>query len=116
MVGTATTEPVIGKVIDSLIKAEDSTITPGNVISIQGNRLKIAGDDDIVGVYLINQNDDSRHKCAQIITNEPKLLLVMLPALAVGDYTLEIVTQFSANSLLLKEPREIEFEQILIVD
>ncbi|MDM8159287.1 DNA-binding domain-containing protein [Labilibaculum sp. K2S] len=116
IVGTATTEPVIGKVIDSLTKAEDSTITPGNVISIQGNRLKIAGDDAIVGVYLINQNDDSRHKCAQIITNEPKQLLVMLPALEVGNYALEIVTQFSANSLLLKEPREIQFEQILIVD
>lgn len=116
IIGTATTEPVIGKVIDSLTKAEDSTITPGNVISIQGNRLKIAGDDAMIGVYLINQNDDSRHKCTQIITNEPKQLLVMLPALEVGNYALEIVTQYSASNSILKEPRKIQFEHILIVE
>lgn len=115
IVGTATTEPVIGKVVDSLTKAEDSSITPGNVISIQGNRLKVAGDEAIVGVYLIDQSDESRHKCSQIITNEPKELLVMLPALNPGNYILEIVTQYSANNLLLKEARDVQFDQILMV-
>ena len=116
IVGTATTDPVIGKVIDSLTKAEDSTITPNNVIVIKGNRLKIAGDDSSVGVYLINQGDKSRHECTQIISNEPKELIVMLPALDAGNYTLEVVTQYSTGHSVIKNPRAAEFEHVLIVE
>ena len=116
IIGAATTEPVIGKVIDNLTKAEDSTITPNNVIVIKGNRIKIAGDDSGVGVYLVDQGTNTRCKCEQIVTNEPKQLMVMLPDLPAGNYILEIVTQYSSNNSTLKEPRTTPFEHVLIVE
>ncbi|WP_421917806.1 DNA-binding domain-containing protein [Marinifilum sp.] len=116
IVGTITNEPVIGKVIDSLSQVEDSTITPNNVILINGNRIKIAGSDASVGVYLVNQADNTRHKCEQIISNEPKQLLVMVPALEAGNYALEIVTQYSSGNSTVKEPRSTQFEHVLIVE
>ncbi|MFA8437104.1 MAG: DNA-binding domain-containing protein [Marinifilaceae bacterium] len=116
IVGTAATDPVIGKVIDNLTSAEDSTITPNNVIAIKGSKLKIAGDDASVGVYLINQTDSSRHKCSQIVSNKPKELVVMLPDLEVGNYKLELVTQYSTNNIFLKVPRTAQFDQVLIVE
>ena len=116
IIGTATTEPVIGKVIDSLSKAEDSTITPNNVLIIKGDRIKIAGENSANGVFLINQSDNARHQCEQIITNEPKQLVVMLPSLQTGNYTLEVVTQYSSNNSNLKEPRTTSFDQVLIVE
>jgi hypothetical protein len=116
IVGTLTSEPVVGKVIDSLSEKEDSNITPNNVIIVKGNRLKIVGDDASVGIYLINQTDNTRHKCDQIISNEPKQLMVMVPVLSAGNYVLEIVTQYSSSNLLLKEPRKTQFEHVLIVE
>lgn len=116
VIGTATTEPVIGKVIDSLSKAEDSTITPGNVLIIKGERIKITGDNADTGVFLINQNNNQRNKCEQIITNEPKQVVVMSPVLEAGNYLLELVTQYTSNNSTLKEPRTTSFEHILIVE
>ncbi|MDQ2179562.1 DNA-binding domain-containing protein [Marinifilum sp. D714] len=116
IVGTLTSEPVVGKVIDSLSEVEDSNITPNNVIIVKGNRLKISGEDVSVGVYLINQTDNTRHKCEQIISNEPKQLMVMVPALEAGNYELEIVTQYSSGSATVKQPRSTKFEHVLIVE
>lgn len=116
IVGTITSEPVIGKVIDSLSEAEDSNITPNNVLIIKGNRLKIAGSDASNGVYLINQVDNTRHKCEQIISNEPKQLMIMVPALEAGNYELEIVTQYSSSNTVVKQPRNTKFEHVLIVE
>ena len=116
ILGVATVDPVIGKVIDSLTNQEDSTITPNNVITIKGDKIKIAGDEAANGVYFINQNDDSRTKCLQVIKNERKELMVMVPDLAVGEYELEIVTQFTASRTNLKEPRTTRFDHLLIVE
>ncbi|PXX95707.1 hypothetical protein DF185_21685 [Marinifilum breve] len=116
ILGTLTNEPVVGKVIDSLSESEDSNITPNNVIIVRGNRLKIVGDDASVGIYLINQTDNTRHKCDQIISNEPKQLMVMVPSIEAGNYELEIVTQYSSNNSVVKEPRKTQFEHVLIVE
>lgn len=116
ILGIADTSPLIGKVIDSLSQKEDSVITPKNVLIIKGNRIKVIGDDPTVGLYLIDQNDNSRHKCEQFIRNNPKEINVMLPELSAGNYVLEIVTQFSSGYTPTKVPKTSQFEQILIVE
>ncbi|RKE03323.1 DNA-binding domain-containing protein [Marinifilum flexuosum] len=116
ILGKQTGEPVIGKVIDSLSENEDSIITPKNVIIVKGNRLKVAGEDASVGVYLINQSDDTLHKCDQIISNDPKQLMVMVPALSAGNYELEIITQYSSGHNFKKTVSKTQFEHILIVE
>jgi hypothetical protein len=114
ILGEATVEPVIGSVTDSLTMLENSTITPNNVIKIKGNRIKVAGEGPEIGVWLINQADNSRTQCTQLIANNPKEVMAMVPALAAGEYILEIVTQYSTG-ILLKNSRTSSFEQILIV-
>jgi hypothetical protein len=114
ILGEATVEPLIGKVIDSFSGVENSTITPNNVLRIQGNRIKVAGDGPEIGVWLISQANNSRTQCTQLISNSPKEVLVMVPSLKAGEYLLEIVTQYSTGTLL-KTARATSFEQILIV-
>lgn len=114
ILGEATVEPVIGTVTDTLSGTDNSTITPNNVVKIQGNRLKVVGEGFEIGVWFINQADNSRTRCTQLISNNPKEVLAMVPALAAGEYILEIVTQYSTGALL-KSPRTTSFEQILIV-
>ncbi len=116
ILGVATVDPVIGKVIDSLTNSEDSLITPNNVIIIKGEKIKITGEHADNGVYLISQADDNRIKCPQIVKNERKELMVMIPALPQGEYELEIVTQFTASRTTLKEPRTTRFDHLLIVE
>ena len=47
--------------------------------------------------------------------NNPSLLSIIAPALAAGDYYLEVVTQFSGSSNVTKEPRTYRFEVALNV-
>ncbi len=115
VLGVASTGPVIGQVIDTLSGDTDSTLTPNNVLKILGDRIKVAGESADVGVFFINQSDQSRTQVVQIISNNPSELMVMVPALAAGDYELEVVTQFSGGSSLTKEPRSATFDQILVV-
>ncbi len=115
VLGEATVEPVIGMVTDTLSGTENSTITPNNVIKIQGNRIKVVGEGLDIGVWLVNQADNSRKQCTQLISNNPKEVLAMVPALEAGEYVLEIVTQFSGGTTL-KSPRTASFEHILIVE
>ena len=94
ILGVATTGPVIGEVTDTFTGNTNSTITRGNVLRISGNRIKVAGDDTSVGVWLVSKVDQSRTKVSQIITNMTGELIVMIPALAACDYILEVGTQF----------------------
>lgn len=116
ILGVAKVDPVISKVTDSLTGNEDSTITPNNVIIIKGDKIKIAGDATDNGIYFINQGDNSRIKCTQVIRNEPKELVVMTPSLTAGEYILEVVTQYSTGHSQVKEPRSSQFEQLLVVE
>ncbi|WP_342343994.1 DUF4469 domain-containing protein [Carboxylicivirga mesophila] len=50
-----------------------------------------------------------------MISNKNKELIVMVPALAPGDYELQVVTQGTNGSILLKEPRTEQLDSILSV-
>lgn len=51
----------------------------------------------------------------RLTQNDPSKLIARVPTLADGNYTLRIVTQFSTNKQLLKEPRTIEYKKLLTV-
>lgn len=116
ILGAAKVQPIIGKIMDNLTGTDNEIITANNVITIEGEKIKILGDQEDNGVYFINQSDQMRTKCAQIIQNDPKKLILMVPDLPSGDYILEVVTQFANGNTTLKEPRSTKFEHILIVE
>ncbi|MCD8137395.1 MAG: DUF4469 domain-containing protein [Parabacteroides gordonii] len=70
-----------------------------------------------VSAFFFIDADDKEHPVTRhLTTNDPKTLLARVPAdLTDGKYTLRIVTQFSNTTTLLKEPRTIEYERLLIV-
>nr|WP_319397274.1 DNA-binding domain-containing protein [uncultured Carboxylicivirga sp.] len=115
VLGVADVGGVIGKVIDSQTAEEDSTITPNDVIQIEGTKIKVEGEADTVGAFLVNQTNSVRVKMDRIVSNNPSELLVLLPALDTGDYQLQIVTQHSGGGVLLQAPRTIIFDHLLTV-
>lgn len=106
----------IGLVTDTVTGLSDGTITPGDDIRIDGEKIRVAGEGDTIGVFFIGSDDTSHPVIRRLTTNDPKTILARVPAdLTDGKYTLRIVTQFSNNSTLLKEPRTIEYERLLTV-
>lgn len=106
---------VIGLVTDTLTGATNGTITANDDILIAGNNIKITGDEAVAGVFFIAQDGTTTKVTRRLTRNDPSKLLARVPALANGNYTLRIVTQFSTNKQLLKEPRTIEYKKLLTV-
>ena len=106
----------IGLVTDLLTRRTDDTITPGEEIRIDGDKIKILPEGYTeFGVFFIDE-DGTEHPVGRApLENNPKKVIVRVPALPAGEYTLRIVTRFSNNSTLLNEPRSIDYERMLIV-
>ena len=106
----------ISLVTDTLTDLTDGTITPNDDIYIEGNRIKVAGEAEGVGIFFVPEDGKAPIKVTRKLTkNDPSLLLVRVPDLEDGKYTLRIVTQFSMGQQLLKEPRTLEYKNILTV-
>ena len=95
---------------DAATRATDRTATPGYPFTVEGNYLKLAGDDPAVGITLVSEDSDETHiDPAMVAVNEPKKLVFIIPAgLAEGTYTLRITTQYGSNGNLVKTPRTVE--------
>ena len=109
----------INKVTDGATGFIDGTITAGDVITIEGDKLRVAGEGEAIGVFFVDSTGANPVKVAdRIRRNDPKCVEVKVPdSLTKGaQYTLRIVTSFSSGTTLLKEPRTIEYEKLLTVD
>lgn len=117
ILGVKDTGGAIGRVVDTLTGLSDGHITPGEDIEIFAEKARVAGDDESNGVYFVDTTSSARHKVTRRLTrNDPKYLIAQVPAdLPEGNYFLEIVTQYSNNNTLLKNPRTIRLQQPLIV-
>ena len=105
----------IGLVIDTLTGGNDGTITAGDDIRIEGEKIKVMGESEEIGVYFFG-SDGEPHKVTRRFTqNDPKCVIARVPQLPDGTYTLRIVTQYSQGSVLLKEPRTIEYKRPLTI-
>lgn len=89
----ASTGPWITGVRDTLSAAEDVSglLRAGSVIEISGSRLKFDAADGEQGVFLVSGGGETR--CEQVIENKPSRVLAVLPAVAPGEYTVELRTR-----------------------
>lgn len=94
---------------DTTTRATDGTATPGRTFRIRGKKIRIAGDDPTVGVYIIDSdNNETKLSNDMIVLNNPSDLIVLLPAdLSKGTYEMRLVTQFCSSSAMLKTPRQL---------
>jgi len=116
--GMAASGAVINTVTDVTSGEVNSRLTPGGGVNLTGTKIKIGGDNSLIGIRLTN------HATSEVIAipetslllNDPKKVIFIAPASLVnGDYKLSITTQYSSQSHILKEPRTYDFEYMLNV-
>ena len=113
--GEAAVGPVINTVTDSTSKAINGQLSSGGALVLGGVNLKIQGDDPSIGVYLTPTTEGAAPmKAPVVIANSPSQVIVQMPTLADGQYTVSLTTQYS-GSRNVKEPRTYTFPIILIV-
>ena len=71
---------------------------------ISGVNIKVAGDDEQNGVFLI-PSEGEPIRARALVHNNPSQVTVLLPSLEDGEYTLSITTQYASGNRLLKAPR-----------
>jgi hypothetical protein len=107
----------IDEVADVHTGAIDSVLTPNRMAHITGNKIKIAGEGEELGVWFVNQSTQERVKVTENLgINTSVEIMAEIPALSAGAYKLEIVTRFAPGGTLLKEPRTIKAEPELTVE
>jgi Domain of unknown function (DUF4469) with IG-like fold/DNA-binding domain len=116
ILGIAEASAVILQVTDVKSGSVNDLLTPGRNLKIVGSKIKVTGDDASVGVYFVDATTQERTKVEQsdIVTNNPSEVMVVIPELAAGIYTIEVLTQYS-GSQSLKEPRTATLDKQLTV-
>ena len=83
--------PEIEEVNDWASDTSDNILTPGDVLEVTGNSLKIYDNHEEEGVFLVHQSGGGEKEAVQIHINEPKTLTLRIPEeLPTGTYRLEV--------------------------
>jgi hypothetical protein len=115
-VAAVVTGTVVTAVTDLKTGAINATLTPGHDAKVSGVKLRIAGTDPEVGLYLVPATGDAvKVDLSDVVVNNPSELIALLPALPAGAYRLRIVTQYSSGKFL-KVPHTYLFDKELTVN
>jgi len=108
----------IGLVTDTTTGLADGTMTSGDDIIIEGDKLKIAPEgEEGLGIFFVNSDGETITPVTRRLTqNTPKKLIARVPELPAGQYTLRVVTRYSNGATMLKEPRVIEYDRPLVIN
>jgi hypothetical protein len=108
---------MIAEVTDVKTGSVNDRITPNRNLRIRGAKLKLAGTNPNVGVYFVDgtTGEEIKVEASDIVSNKPSELVIIIPQLAAGFYTLKVTTQYSKSRFTLNEPRNILFDKILTV-
>jgi hypothetical protein len=114
--GMAETGSFIAEALDVTSGTSDEQLTSGGVLTVLGSRIKVEGTDPSCGLYLVNTADGTLIKVTgNFVENNRNRISAQLPALSPGTYRVRIITQFSAGSVFLKDPRQLDHEAELTV-
>ena len=86
---------IINNVKDAESQELNGLITSGGSLIISGVNIKVAGDDEQNGVFLI-PSEGEPIRARALVHNNPSQVTVLLPSLEDGEYTLSITTQYNA--------------------
>ncbi len=108
------TEPTLKYFKDTASNTSNDTLTPNSIFELTGNRLRIAGDQANIGLYLVAE-DGSETAVTLIAVNTPKKLVAQAPSLPAGSYRLRLRTQYCSGNQLTKEAKETTSGFVLTV-
>ena len=110
----------IDGIVDSATGLTTGKITPGKTVTITGKKIRIVPEEgESIPDCITFTNVATQQVIVQsdaLTSNDPSKLVLQLPMLPVGAYTLTIKTKHSTTSTTLKEPRYITFKTKLIVE
>lgn len=112
ILGTQSDISEILSITDKFTGKTDGSLTKGKVAELKGSHLKVVGDHPSIGIKVrnIDNNAETKVDTADIVTNSPSQLMIMVPTtLEAGQYELSVTTQFSGGNTILKEPKTITF-------
>lgn len=91
----------IEKITDSATGATDGRVTPGDNITITGNKIRIVPEEgETVESCITYTNTETEQVITQTkapVINDPSRIVLLLPELPVGNYSLTIKTLFSTT-------------------
>lgn len=94
-------KPKITSVLDLKSQQTDCALTPGHMIELRGNYLKLNLQQEDEGIFLVNTSDTSEFKLQQVHDNFPSKLSGMLPDdLLVGENRIEVRCRLKGNATL----------------
>jgi hypothetical protein len=116
--GLADVAGYIDEFTDITTETVNDALTPGGMFSVAGHKIKIAGEAAETGVYFIPAAGAGAavKVGGHLAENTASKVIGVIPALEAGKWKLEIRTQYSGGSSLLKEPRSVEFKGELTVE
>ena len=93
------------------VERNEGQLVAGDSVEILGKNIKVVGSHPTVGIELVDSKDNIvRIAEEQIVLNKPSRLILILPDdLSSGIYKLNITTQYSGGSQLLKRSRTISY-------
>lgn len=107
----------IAIVTDSYTGKTDGTITPGQIITVTGTKIKCVNADGSGLGSIAFLNAETLATAAEVetlSTNDPSKLVFICPSLADGSYILRITTYYTRGSSLLKTARTIDSDTLTV--
>ena len=102
---------VITGITDTVTGATTGEVTPGKTVTIVGKKIRVVPEDgETVESCITYTNAATNQVVAQEdvpVINDPSKIVLRLPLLPVGQYTLTLKTVFSTANTNLKAPRYI---------
>jgi hypothetical protein len=108
----------IAEFTDVTTESVNETLTPGGIFTLTGHKIKIAGEGPDIGVFFVKDGVTPalREKVpGNLAENTTGKIIGQIPNSAAGKWKVQVVTQYSGGSGLLKAPRAIEFAHELTV-
>lgn len=106
--GGAQVGPCINTFHDQITGRINGCITPGGAVTLEGKRMKIAGNHESNGIELVHIETGTAWRVATntLPANYPQKVIFLAPAdLLPGEYLLKLTTQYSNSSTLVTGPR-----------
>jgi hypothetical protein len=115
--GVADTQSYIADIVDVTTEAVNEALTPAGMFSLTGHKIKISGDNADCGIYFVSMTNPAQRVkvTGHLAENSPAKVIGLVPALAGGQWQVEVVTQFTSGTSLLKEPRTAKLMSALTV-
>ncbi len=115
--GLKTASAHIGLVSDTATGKSDGTITAGDDISIEGEKIKIQDEaDENQGVFIVDCEGKEHRVSRRLSVNKPSHVIARVPAsVPAGECKVLIKTKYAGSSSVLKEARTLEYRNRCVI-